>query len=87
MFYLQQNWRRGQNIFCLEARECWGQDREMAQTVYIHMNKCIKNFKNLKICSLFNTKSTTLFRNNRNFKVKDLPLMSNDGKGPKHSES
>jgi hypothetical protein len=52
MSSLQQNWRRGQNRFCLEAREggkgAWGemegveglgQGGEMAQTMYAHMNK------------------------------------------------
>jgi hypothetical protein len=45
MSSLQQNWRRGQNRFCLEARG-WGgeeggggQGEEMAQTMYAHMNK------------------------------------------------
>jgi hypothetical protein len=46
MSALQQNWRRGQNRFCLEERG-WGErerpvDRgqggEMAQTMYSHMN-------------------------------------------------
>jgi hypothetical protein len=45
MFSLQQHWRKGKNRFCLEAR--WvgrrgrgrGQQREMAQTMYAHMNK------------------------------------------------
>jgi hypothetical protein len=41
---LQQNWRRGQNRFCLQAREVMGrgsgeeQRGEMAQTMYVHMN-------------------------------------------------
>jgi hypothetical protein len=43
MFSLQQNWRRGQNRFCLEAREMGKRERrtegEMAQTVYTNMNK------------------------------------------------
>jgi hypothetical protein len=45
MSSLQQNWRRGQNRFCLEVRELgrrereWGQRGEMAQTMYVHMNK------------------------------------------------
>jgi hypothetical protein len=46
MFSLQQNWRRGQNRFCLEVRGTWGEGkgsggrwREMAQTMYAHMNK------------------------------------------------
>jgi hypothetical protein len=46
IFSLQQNWRRGQNRFCLEVRGVgevewvagrqWG---EMTQTMYAHMNK------------------------------------------------
>jgi hypothetical protein len=43
MFSLQQNWRRGQNRFCLEAR---GEEGEMAQTMYAHMNKWINNNNN-----------------------------------------
>jgi hypothetical protein len=47
MSTLQQNWRKGQNRFCLEARGVWGREigwgvrggREMAQTMYAHMNK------------------------------------------------
>jgi hypothetical protein len=47
MSTLQQNWRRGQNRFCLEARGIRGkvgggrrgQEGEMAQTMYAHMNK------------------------------------------------
>jgi hypothetical protein len=27
MSSLQQNWRRGQNSFCLEVRELWGRRR------------------------------------------------------------
>jgi hypothetical protein len=40
MSSLQQNWTRGQNRFCLEAREGGGggQGGEMAQTIYAHMN-------------------------------------------------
>jgi hypothetical protein len=52
MSSLQQNWRRGQNRFCLEVRG-WegegsdgregggvqGEGGEMAQTMYAHMNK------------------------------------------------
>jgi hypothetical protein len=46
MSSLQQNWRRGQNRFCLEVRG-GGREREgvgagrreMVQTVYAHMNK------------------------------------------------
>jgi hypothetical protein len=51
MFSLQQNWRRGQNRFCLEVRGWRGkgkgrvgeQGEEMAPTMYAHMNKCINN--------------------------------------------
>jgi hypothetical protein len=45
MFSLQQNWRRGQNRFCLEVREVGereegrGQEGEMDQAMYAHMNK------------------------------------------------
>jgi hypothetical protein len=43
MSSLQQNWRRGQNSFCLEARRVRGKKREegggMAETMYAHMNK------------------------------------------------
>jgi hypothetical protein len=45
MSTLQQNWRKGQNRFCLEARRWEGRGRgqghggEMAQTMYAHMNK------------------------------------------------
>jgi hypothetical protein len=41
MSSLQQNWRRGQNRFCLEARGMEGgrQGGEIAQTMYAHMNK------------------------------------------------
>jgi hypothetical protein len=38
MFTLQQNWRKEQNRFCLEARGAergWGMGREMAQTMYV----------------------------------------------------
>jgi hypothetical protein len=51
MFSLQQNWRRGQNRFCLEVREVGlrgrgkGAGGKMAQAMYTHMNKCINNFK------------------------------------------
>jgi hypothetical protein len=49
MFSLQQNWRRGQNRFCLEARQ-WKGERgmtggELAQKLYTHMHKCINNLK------------------------------------------
>jgi hypothetical protein len=47
MSSLQQNWRKGQNKFCVEAQEGeeemegegrrrWG---EMTQTMYAHVNK------------------------------------------------
>jgi hypothetical protein len=56
---LQQNWRKGQNRFCLEARG-WGiegggreQRREMAQTMYVHMNKSIIK-KDLKMMLTIN---------------------------------
>jgi hypothetical protein len=46
MSSLQQNWIKGQNSFCLEAREMeWerqgmeGKGREMAETMYAYMNK------------------------------------------------
>jgi hypothetical protein len=46
MSSLQQNWRRGQYKFCLEVRVVGkkkGRDgkqgREMAQTIYAHMNR------------------------------------------------
>jgi hypothetical protein len=51
MSSLQQNWRRGQNRFCLEARRVGeeeedgggvGEGGEMAQTMYAHMNKRLK---------------------------------------------
>jgi hypothetical protein len=50
MFSLQQIWRaRGQNRFYLDARG-WegeeGQRGKVAQTMYIHMNKCKNNNKN-----------------------------------------
>jgi hypothetical protein len=43
MYSLQQNWRKGQNRFCLERMEV-GEERkgagvEMTQTMYAHMNK------------------------------------------------
>jgi hypothetical protein len=49
MSSLQQNCRKRQNRFCLEARGLGaeGKDRrqwgEMTQTMYAHMSKCIKN--------------------------------------------
>jgi hypothetical protein len=42
---LQQNWRKGQNRFCLEARGVRGEGRgggqgeEMTHTMYAHVNK------------------------------------------------
>jgi hypothetical protein len=45
MSSLQQNWRKGQNRLCLEVRGVGekdeGQDQrgEIAQTMYVHMNK------------------------------------------------
>jgi hypothetical protein len=44
MSALQQNWRKGQNRFCLEVRGVRGKGREwggkeMAQTMYAHVNK------------------------------------------------
>jgi hypothetical protein len=40
---LQQNWRKGQNSFCLELRggerDGVGNGGEMAQTMYAHINK------------------------------------------------
>jgi hypothetical protein len=44
----QQNWRKEQSRFCLEARgwgvegEGRGQGGEMAQTMYSHVSKCMK---------------------------------------------
>jgi hypothetical protein len=35
---LQWNWRKAQNRFCLEAR---GQEGEVTQTMYAHVNKLI----------------------------------------------
>jgi hypothetical protein len=51
MSSLQQNWRRGLNRFCLDARglgkEGGGmqQGGEMAQIIYAHMNKLINKPK------------------------------------------
>jgi hypothetical protein len=42
---LQLNWRKEQNMFCLEvSREgdrgwWWGKGEEMTQTIYAHLNK------------------------------------------------
>jgi hypothetical protein len=38
LMFSQQNWRIGQNRFFLEARGM-GEEGEMAQTMYAHMNK------------------------------------------------
>jgi hypothetical protein len=44
MYSLEQNWIKVQNRFCLEARGVWeiargqGQEREMTQTMYAHVN-------------------------------------------------
>jgi hypothetical protein len=51
MSTLQQNWKKGQNRFCLEQRGVGGegeggrQGGEMIQTMYAHMNKR-RNLKN-----------------------------------------
>jgi hypothetical protein len=53
MSSLQQNWRKAQNSFCLEARRVdegdRGQGGEMTQIIYAHMNKekysCHRNKK------------------------------------------
>jgi hypothetical protein len=51
MSSLKQNWRRGQNRFCLEERRMegrgsrWGAGGKMAKTMYAHMNKGIKHLK------------------------------------------
>jgi hypothetical protein len=42
MFSLQQNWRKGPNRFCLEARGAWGRKRwhgRRDDPLYTHMNK------------------------------------------------
>jgi hypothetical protein len=47
MSTFQQNWRKGQNRFCLEARGWGGREgvgTEMMQIMYTHMNKLIKIF-------------------------------------------
>jgi hypothetical protein len=47
MSSLQQNWRKGQNRFCLEARGVGGEGggrgqwEEMTQIMYAHVNKLI----------------------------------------------
>jgi hypothetical protein len=56
---LQQNWRKGQNKFCLEASGAgrkggssgggWGQGEEMTQTMCAHMNEYIKNKNNKRV--------------------------------------
>jgi hypothetical protein len=50
MFSLQQNWKKGQNRFCLEARGLWEKEEgggekggDMNQTIYAHLNKLIQN--------------------------------------------
>jgi hypothetical protein len=54
MSSLQQNWRRGQNRFSLEARGFGGvggdggQGGEMVQTMYTHTNKLTKINKFIK---------------------------------------
>jgi hypothetical protein len=51
MSSLQQNWRKGQNRFCLEVRGMGGgggggdQGEEMTQTMYALMNKLMKKKK------------------------------------------
>jgi hypothetical protein len=55
MYSFQQNWRRGQNRFCLEVRGVvgrrrgWGAGVEMASTMYAHMNKS-RNVENQTKC-------------------------------------
>jgi DNA-binding sugar fermentation-stimulating protein len=55
MSSLQENWRKRQNRFCLEARGVGkegvgggGQGGEMTQTMYVHMNIWIKREKKSK---------------------------------------
>jgi hypothetical protein len=45
MFSLQQNWRRGQNRFCLEAgwEQGWGELWEDGQTMYTYVSKSKNN--------------------------------------------
>jgi hypothetical protein len=68
MFILQQNWRKGQNRFCLEMREVGGEGlvvrqwREMAQTVYAHMNEWIKKKKGWLLDEYF---PQTIFNSNK----------------------
>jgi hypothetical protein len=45
MFSLQQNWRKGQNKFCLEVRRVRG---EMAQIMYAYIHKGINKPKKEK---------------------------------------
>jgi hypothetical protein len=42
LFSPQQNRRRGWKRFCLEEEVwgAWGLGKEMAQTMYTHVNKC-----------------------------------------------
>jgi hypothetical protein len=49
---LQQNWRRGQNSFCLESREA---GREIAQIMYAPINKWISNEKVNKLSKFKNS--------------------------------
>jgi hypothetical protein len=56
-FSLQQNQRRRQNRFCLEAG-CWGilgrVEREVAQTMYTYVSECKSDkIKGEKIVLLF----------------------------------
>jgi hypothetical protein len=63
MSSLQQNWRKGQNRFCLDVGGCREQGAEMAQIMYAHMNKRIKKtiglVKWLKVKALGSSHSTT----------------------------
>jgi hypothetical protein len=56
MSTLQQNWRKRQNRFCLEARGVegegesgWWHRGRNGSKMYVHMNKWIKKEKRLKI--------------------------------------
>jgi hypothetical protein len=75
MSSLQQNWRRGQNRFCLEARneerEGAGCSGEMAQAMYEHMHNVPCSYSahenqqdmlELKELREFSRKSTKKFR-------------------------
>jgi hypothetical protein len=52
MFSVQQNWRRGQNRFCLEMRGVGWEEEVVggrgAQTMYTNMTECMNNFKKSK---------------------------------------